>query len=430
MILCVLPYMKGSESVNNLANALNCKKIKLENSKLKDNPNRIVINWGNSQFDISPYPNTTFLNPPEVIAKIINKRNFFQLIEEYNSNVDDDEKVSIPEYTTDKEIAKDWLREKFDIVVRQRLTAHSGEGIELLLAPNENEDIPEVPEAPLYTKYIKKQDEYRVHIIKGVITDIQRKARNLNLSGSVTNYQIRNYSNGFIFVRNNLSVPDEVINQCHKAFIASGLDFGAIDVIWNNHRKAAYILEINTACALKSRISLSRYADAFKRISNMEIPEDWTNHREQRDYQLNQITLGTIPNIQETPINSLIGYSNSRINEEIVRIRGQLNQNDSTESLSQRLIRESISELRETITESHEDTNNTWINTRSEDNEQEEPRQESPAPEENTATIPNIPTTEENHVTNPNRTRTHGSRRPNTARPRSPYGTNSIRRQR
>ncbi|MNY81884.1 hypothetical protein D3C86_2236870 [compost metagenome] len=46
---------------------------------------------------------------------------------------------------------------------------------------------------------------------------------------------------------------------------ALGLDFGAADVIWNDHRKQAFVLEVNTAPGLTGT-TLEKYAKALKEI--------------------------------------------------------------------------------------------------------------------------------------------------------------------
>ncbi|MNY63636.1 hypothetical protein D3C86_2006230 [compost metagenome] len=44
---------------------------------------------------------------------------------------------------------------------------------------------------------------------------------------------------------------------------AIGLTFGAVDVIWNEYRHQAYVLEVNTAPGLTGT-TLEKYAEAFR----------------------------------------------------------------------------------------------------------------------------------------------------------------------
>ncbi|MDT9694122.1 hypothetical protein Q5762_38495, partial [Streptomyces sp. P9(2023)] len=76
-----------------------------------------------------------------------------------------------PMFTTSKEEAQGWLDEGTIVVARTMLRGHSGAGIVL----HSGDD--ELVDAPLYVKYVKKTQEYRVHVAFGEILDQQRKAR-------------------------------------------------------------------------------------------------------------------------------------------------------------------------------------------------------------------------------------------------------------
>ena len=136
---------------------------------------------------------------------------------------------------------------------------------------------PEHPEtlevtAPLYVMYIKKKDEYRIHVLRNNIIDVQRKGLRAEFQGQQdVNFLIRNLANGFMFVRNDnagvqlinsSTVPQVVKNVAVQAVAALGLDFGAVDVIYNQQQKAAYVLEVNTAPGIEASTVLS-YRDAF-----------------------------------------------------------------------------------------------------------------------------------------------------------------------
>jgi hypothetical protein len=181
--------------------------------------------------------------------------------------------VNIPPFTIDREVAQGWLGEGKSVVVRHVLAGNSGEGIELINAPRTGMEIPQVPEAPLYTQYVKKRDEYRVHVVKGVVTDVQRKARSTSTPDSDVNWAIRNTSGGFIFARDGITPDSSVMEQAKLAVLASGLDFGAVDIIWNAHQRKAYVLEINTACGLEGT-TLERYTAAFIAVLRGDSPQE------------------------------------------------------------------------------------------------------------------------------------------------------------
>jgi len=159
-----------------------------------------------------------------------------------------------------------WLEDGVDVVCRHTLTGHSGEGIEIVFAENGNV----VPPAPLYTQYVKKRSEYRVHFIKtndGVKTLIQQKRRNFQVDNP--DWKVRNYENGFIYSVEN--VTDTVADIRRLAIVASGgLDFGAVDImiasrsdynqnILNIEEDSAIALEVNTAPGIISPTVLGFY---------------------------------------------------------------------------------------------------------------------------------------------------------------------------
>jgi hypothetical protein len=161
-----------------------------------------------------------------------------------------------PEYWTNKEDIPDEVFEKDGMVVcRTRLNGHSGDGI--VLARNRLELV----DCNLYVRYVKKAEEYRVHVGKGCsIISLQKKMRRLDAENP--NFAIRNHQNGFIYAREGVDPPEGVITAACSSLDATGLDFGAVDVIWNNHYSKAYVLEINTAPGLAGT-TVTDYCDYF-----------------------------------------------------------------------------------------------------------------------------------------------------------------------
>lgn len=236
MRIRVLPYRQGSRSARALADALGGKVLRLEGSRFRPRPTDVIINWGNT----NPYTGPMIMfNEPQCIRNVSNKLVFFQRLKDML--IED----LIPPFWTNKDNIPD---EDFPIVCRTVLAGHSGEGIVIANTRDELVD------CPLYVKYIKKQDEYRIHV--GVLNDgstsiisQQRKARREDHENP--NWQIRNHANGFNFVRGNCNPPEAVISVASRAMQASGLDFGAVDVIWNERQQRAYVLEINSAPGLE-----------------------------------------------------------------------------------------------------------------------------------------------------------------------------------
>lgn len=249
----IFPYKTGSASAKALAEALGVKRIKAEGSKFKGAANKTVINWGCSKLP-AEILKCRVLNSPESVAKASNKLSFFKAMAEAG--------VSIPRFTEALEDVKAILAEGKTVVARTILNGHSGAGIVLL------EGDAEIVKAPLYVEYVPKKQEYRIHVFQGEVVDIQRKARKADVPDDQVNWKIRNLANGFIFARNEEAlgiVPEDVLNQAKAAVVACGLDFGAVDIIYNDKQQKAYVLEINTAPGLAGG-TLEGYVNRLKGV--------------------------------------------------------------------------------------------------------------------------------------------------------------------
>lgn len=268
----VVPYSSASESAKVVADMFNCKRMRLDNSTVRDRDDLNLINWGNSTVDLSHLPSAKVFNKPENVKLASHKTKFFETIEEHNKSAS--VKVNIPDWSTSVRTARQWYNDGFDVVVRHTVQSHSGNGLELIPY---NEDIradQAIPKAPLYTKYMKKRDEYRVHVCNGEAIFVQRKAVDSSMNG-VANYQIRNRNNGFIFAIQNLDPDPSVLSNAVNAVEALGLDFGAVDVIWNERRQLATVIEVNTACGLRSETSRDRYYHALKSLIGSDTVTVW-----------------------------------------------------------------------------------------------------------------------------------------------------------
>lgn len=231
---------RPSKSARKLARALGGKRKK---------PGQVVpygstvINWGDSS---CPHQ---CLNTPESVLKATNKRLCFEALSAAG--------VPVPRFATGKETVT-WSG---TTVVRHKLQGHSGEGIELV---EKKEDL---PDAPLYVEYIKKENEYRLHIGRRngvyVIIAEQRKARRLDRPLEQVDWKIRSHNNGFVFVREDCDPPESVQDVARQSVAALGLDFGAVDVIYNTKEGKAYVLEINTAPGLEGQ-TIEDYTNFFK----------------------------------------------------------------------------------------------------------------------------------------------------------------------
>lgn len=257
----IYPWKQGSRSARALATALGGKVLKREGSKFVPKPNRKVVNWGSSQT-----PNSySLLNSATHVNIAGNKLLAFNQFELSS------EPPRYPKITTSREEAQGWFSQVKPVkavVARTVLTGHSGAGI-IVVEANEENPTPELPQAPLYVEYIPKDAEYRVHIFNNEVIDVQRKVKDPDRE--VSNWKVRSHQNGFIYTRHSSdgtshrdTVPADVLEQGKRALASSGLIFGACDLIYNKKRKQAFCLEINCAPGLEGSTP-QIYADAIRK---------------------------------------------------------------------------------------------------------------------------------------------------------------------
>lgn len=244
----IYSYNPHSEGARNLAQALGISRIKHHGSNYQPRPGDTIIRWGTGGDRVFP-DFVRVLNPTNVVKRASNKLTFFQHL--------DGSSVLLVPWTADRTVVEGWLTGGHTVFARTVLSGHSGEGI-VIIEPGSGLDF---VQAPLYTKYVKKEKEFRVHCAFGACIDVQRKIRRPGDLGP-TEWRIRNHQNGFIYVRNDIQVPEEVTSQALQAIKATGLDFGAIDVLWNSHEGKAYVLEINTAPGITGSTVVG-YKNAF-----------------------------------------------------------------------------------------------------------------------------------------------------------------------
>lgn len=246
----IYAYKNGSKSARALADALGVKILKHEGKPIK--VKGTLLNWGASRIEraVNYY---NIINMPGSVAKASNKLSSFTAFKEAG--------VATPEWTTSREEALKWLENGFDVVCRHKLTGHSGEGIEIVPA----NDLGHVLEqSPLYTKYVKKEQEYRIHVFRGEVIFQQRKARKKEVPDEEVNWKVRNLAGGFIFANVDIEAPFNCQEEAVKAVAALALDFGAVDVI-TDRRGNAYVLEVNTACGLEGT-TIKKYVEKFQQF--------------------------------------------------------------------------------------------------------------------------------------------------------------------
>lgn len=257
MLITIYPYKINSASSLALKNALiaanpedRVHRVR-STALLPNNPERLIINWGNAQVPNFPMIGKV-LNPVASVNLAGNKLLSFQKFEQSG--------VLTPRFTESREEAIEWSRE-VPIVSRTVLRGHSGEGIVIT-------DINEVPpQAPLYVAYKKKRHEFRVHVFDGMIIDIQQKKMERGVEGIENRAKIRNRANGWVFCRDDLDLEAhqyQIISELARSAVAAlSLDFGAVDIIYNQRENLFYALEVNTAPGLEGQ-TLYNYVEAVQ----------------------------------------------------------------------------------------------------------------------------------------------------------------------
>lgn len=244
-------YNRFSKSGKALADGMGIKRIKHTGSRWKPCVYDTVINWGSSVLPDN-LQGVIILNSPDKVVTATDKIAAFDAL-----TVNE---VPCPVYTTVHETALEWA-EQGTVICRTLTRANSGRGIVVAYTPDQ------MVNAPLYTKYFKRADEYRVHVVRGEIIDVQRKMRKNDVPDEEINWCVRNHSNGFIFGRGGVVAPDVVLDASVKAVHALGLDFGAVDIGYNKHHNTAAVFEVNTAPGLEGS-TLEKYIQSLTSLCN------------------------------------------------------------------------------------------------------------------------------------------------------------------
>ena len=242
MALKIFPYKLGSLSAKRLARTLGVLRVSPSyNARRSD----VIVNWGNSTPPHFRWMEQD-LNKPHAIALASNKLETFR---EFRSNSFTD----VPDWTTNPEEAQHWLDLGLKTYCRRLLSSHSGNGIVIC------NDGDRLVSAPLYTLHTKHKHEYRVHVFRNQILDVQQKKKKL---GYGNGNGIRNHSNGWIYARAEVVPSEELLSSARRAVELLGLDFGAVDIGHRLIDNKFFVFEINTAPGLEGT-TLDKYAKAI-----------------------------------------------------------------------------------------------------------------------------------------------------------------------
>lgn len=237
----ITPARAGWTSGRELARALNLKLVSFKRQPKGD----LFINYGRG--DVR---SERCLNSPSSVVVAANKLNAFKELTEGGFE-------HCCPWTTDIAQARKWSANGKTVFVRHKLTGRSGAGIEIV------EPGGDMPAGPLYTMYVGKRTEYRVHVIQDRVFVTQKKLRH---GVEEKDFKVRSYDNGWVHAREEINCPPALENAAKAAILGLDLDFGAVDCAVTPAGKP-YIFEVNTAPGITGQV-FDFYVGAFKDIIN------------------------------------------------------------------------------------------------------------------------------------------------------------------
>lgn len=259
MSLFFWPYKQGSNGCRELSQAINARRLRLQNSNFRPSPRHTVINWGNScqtPFDSSRL--RRLVNKPHIINITSDKLLFFKYMRDAALG------EMLPDFMSTAHDARVLLSntEGKKIYCRTKLRGHSGDGIVIATRPEE------VVPAQLYTLGLGWRQEWRVHVAFGRVIDYQKKCKmspeKLRERGlTEANTDVRNIHGGWVYAREGRELPSNAADISLVLMNTLGLDFGAVDVCILKNGDVR-VLEINSACGLEGS-TIDSYARAFRR---------------------------------------------------------------------------------------------------------------------------------------------------------------------
>jgi glutathione synthase/RimK-type ligase-like ATP-grasp enzyme len=209
---------------------------KVANKVLRVSQQRAVskVRKGRSCFQVTPY--------------VLNKIQQFQKFSEHG--------VSAPAWTTDRQKATE-LGSKV-VFCRTLINSTGGRGIvEVNLEAGQ-----QLVQAPLYTAYIPKKAEYRLHVFGDKVIDIQQKKKKREFNTEERDTRVRNLHNGYVYCRDNVVPPAGIKELAINAVKAVGYKYGAVDIIYNEKLNKCFVLEVNSRPGLMGT-TVENYAEAL-----------------------------------------------------------------------------------------------------------------------------------------------------------------------
>lgn len=249
--IILAPYHMRVSAAREIAEGVGGMRIYPEGSRFRARRSDIIINWGRSNLpDFSNGTLCEVYNIAESVQTAINKaRAWTQMLARG---------VPTVECTTQLDEALQWLDEGHTVLHRATLTGMGGHGITVLGTAGNRA----IPATGTYVKYFKKRREFRVHVWENQMIDLQEKRKRRGVDADP---HIRSYDNGWVFCRDGVTCPNAVAEAAIAAVRALGLQFGGVDVGWNEHYQRPCVFEVNTAPGIEGT-TVERYVNKIKEL--------------------------------------------------------------------------------------------------------------------------------------------------------------------
>lgn len=160
-----------------------------------------------------------------------------------------------PPFTKDITEARVWAGQGITVFCRTLTKASEGKGIVVADEPKA------VVNAPVYTAYLKKKREFRVHIFKDKVVTVLEKRRKADWDGP-KEPKIRNTANGYVFCHDNVVEPAGIRDLALKARLVTKSDFAGVDIGYNELKKQLFVIEVNSAPGIEGS-NVQRYTETI-----------------------------------------------------------------------------------------------------------------------------------------------------------------------
>jgi glutathione synthase/RimK-type ligase-like ATP-grasp enzyme len=137
-------------------------------------------------------------------------------------------------------VARDWCNSGSVVFCRTLTRASEGRGIVVA------ETVDQLVDAPVYTKYLKKKREFRVHIFKDHVVQVVEKRKRSGWD-SPRDTRIRNTANGYVFCRDVTDPPAGLRELALRASLVTQSDFKGVDIGYNEKLDQLFVIEVNSA---------------------------------------------------------------------------------------------------------------------------------------------------------------------------------------